>query len=91
MIKKTRFLILVSLFGSVAYNIPRFFEFQTTYDETVINDDSTTQLLNYSKVNALGDSTTHLLNDSKVNVLSNSGMAILGIILYMYWPFYHKY
>ena len=65
MIKKTRFLILVSLFGSVAYNIPRFFEFQTTYEETVISDDNT----------------NHLLNDSKVNALSNSGIVILVKLL----------
>ena len=29
MIKKTRFLIIISLFASVSYNIPRFFEFET--------------------------------------------------------------
>jgi hypothetical protein len=57
MIKKTRFLILVSLFGSIAYNIPRFFEFQTTYEENLINGG----LSNDSTVNGVSNSGTDTL------------------------------
>ena len=32
-IEKTKFLIYLSLVGSIVYNIPRFFEFETAYEK----------------------------------------------------------
>ena len=51
MIKKTRFLIIISLFASVSYNIPRFFEFETKYDDDYAEgNDNPKYPSNHSKV-----------------------------------------
>ena len=51
MIKKTRFLIIISLFASVSYNIPRFFEFETKYDDDYAEgNDYSKYPSNHSKV-----------------------------------------